>query len=445
MAQVDIERPASTDQTEPVGYLELVQKNVDFRYLWFGQIVSLFGDWFNLIASAALIANLTNSGLAVGGLFVVRMLAQFIGTQIGGVAADRYNRKRLLIATDVARAIVVLGFLLVRGPEQVWLFYALTTLLLVISGVFFPTRSAILPDVTSSRELGTANALSSTTWSVMLAVGAALGGVAAGQWGIFQAFVIDAATFLVSAALIARVRYRASSLEDRTSLRSVIRDYLDGFRYLRQAPDVLYITLHKGALGLLIAGGIANVAMVSITQTRFVIGEGGGTGLGLLFAIVGVGTGIGPIVTRRLTGDKQRSLRLALSPMYLVAGLGLLVASTLSSFGIVMLGMFLRGFAVGAIWVFSTQLLYQLSPERVRGRVLAVEIALFTLASAASAAASGWALDATPLDVTGLLRLMAAMSLVPAALWALWTRFGKPSVEPPVDEVVTTPGLMRLE
>ncbi|MCH8339257.1 MAG: MFS transporter, partial [Chloroflexi bacterium] len=101
------------EQSRSVGYLQLIRANVDFRYLWSGEIISLFGDWFNLIGSAALIAQLTGSGLAVGGLFVIRMLAQFVGTQVGGVAADRYNRKRLLISTDLARAVIVLGFLFV--------------------------------------------------------------------------------------------------------------------------------------------------------------------------------------------------------------------------------------------------------------------------------------------------------------------------------------------
>jgi len=84
-----------------VGYLDLVRNNANYRNLWFGQIVSLLGDWFNLIASAALIASLTQSGLAVGGLFVIRMLAPFLVSPIAGVIADRYNRKNLLIITDL--------------------------------------------------------------------------------------------------------------------------------------------------------------------------------------------------------------------------------------------------------------------------------------------------------------------------------------------------------
>lgn len=168
---------------ETVGYVALVRGNRAFRQLWFGQIISLLGDWFNLIAAASLVAELTQSGLAVGGLFVVRMLAPFLMSPIAGVVADRYNRKRILVATDVSRAAVVLFFLLVREPGHVWLLYVLTAVQLGISGFFFPTRNAILPDLVSDRELGAANALSSATWSVMLALGAALGDLVSGTWG----------------------------------------------------------------------------------------------------------------------------------------------------------------------------------------------------------------------------------------------------------------------
>ncbi len=407
---------------EPTGYLQLIRGNSDFQLLWLGQIVSLFGDWFNLIASAALIAQLTESGLAVGGLFVIRMLAQFVGTQAGGVAADRYNRKRLLIATDLTRAGVVLGFLLVRGADQVWLLYTLTALLMAISGIFFPTRTAILSDICPKREIGAANALTATTWSVMLAVGSALGGIAAGAWGIYQAFAIDSISFLASAALISRIRYQRAGPPHAAGMRQVIEEYVDGFRYLRRELDVLFITLHKAALGLLISGAAINVVMVQISDSVFVIGDGGATGLGIIFAAVGAGTGIGPIVARRLTRDQPRQIRWSLSAFYLLAGLGLLVAAPLGSFGGVLLGMFVRTFAVGTIWVFGTQLLYHLVPEDYQGRVFSVEIALFTLSSAASGALGGWLLDATSIGLGGMMRLMAASALVPMLLWTLWMR-----------------------
>ena len=408
------------EQGQPVSYLDLIRGNADFRYLWSGQIVSLFGDWFSLIGSAALIAQLTQSGLAVGGLFVIRMLAQFVGTQVGGVAADRYNRKRLLILTDTTRAVVAFGFLFVRGPEQVWLLYALSALLMAISGIFFPTRTAILADIVTKRELGSANALTATTWSVMLAVGSALGGFAAGQWGIYQAFAVDGLSFLVSAALIAGVQYQREDTGRKSDLRAVMNEYLDGLRYLKRETGIFFITLHKAALGLLIAGGAINIVMVRISEGIFVIGAGGATRLGILFAVVGLGTGIGPILSRRITGDRERAIRRILPPLYLLATLGLVVAAQITSFGTVLLGMFLRTFAVGAIWVFTTQLLYQLVPENYQGRVFAVEIAVFTLGAAISGAIGGWLLDTTSIGVGGLMWLMAAAGLIPAVLWSIW-------------------------
>ncbi len=188
-------------------YWRLVRDNANFRNLWFGQIVSLLGDWFNLIASATLIAVLTGSGAAVGGLFVVRMIAPFLVSPFAGVLADRMNRKHLLIATDLVRGVVVLGFFLVREPGDVWLLYALTAVQLGISGFFFPTRNALLPDLVDRADLGAANALSSATWSVMLALGTALGGFVAGGFGVAVAFAVDALTFFVSALIIVRIVY----------------------------------------------------------------------------------------------------------------------------------------------------------------------------------------------------------------------------------------------
>src|SRR5690606_23376202 len=141
----------------------------------------------------------TDSGVAIGGLFVLRMLAPFLVSPIAGVVADRYDRKRVLIAADLGRALVLLGFLLVRRPEHVWLLYVLTLVQLGMRGFFLPSRNAILADVVRRLELGAANAPAAATWSVRLSLGAALGGLVAGEWGVYPFFVIDSGTFLLSA------------------------------------------------------------------------------------------------------------------------------------------------------------------------------------------------------------------------------------------------------
>ncbi len=408
-----------------VGYIELVSRNRSFRLLWVGQIISLLGDWFDLIASAALVSALTDSGSAIGGLFVVRMLAPFLVSPLAGVAADRFNRKHLLVAADLGRALIVLGFLLVRRPEHVWLLYVITALQLSLSGFYFPARNAILPDVVARSELGAANALSSATWSVMLAFGAALGGLAAGQWGVYPSFIIDSLTFLLSGLLVSRIAYHhAPPLHGGATLGTALNQYVDGLRYLWRNADVLLVSLHKSASALL-ASGVFQVVQVALAEQVFIVGQGGGTGLGIMYAVVGIGTGIGPIIARRFTGDRNQPLRIAIAVSYLISALGFVIIAPLVSFNLTLFGLLLRGVGVGVGWVFSTQLLLQIVPDRVRGRVFATEFALLSLMNALGALAGGWALDQPWLSLGEVNYALAILILLPAILWSLWIVFGR--------------------
>jgi MFS family permease len=423
--------PETAGMAKPAGYVEVVRHNRNFRFLWMGQIVSLLGDWFNLLASAALITSLTQSGLAVGGLFVVRMLAPFLISPVAGVLADRIDRRRLLIFTDLSRAVVVFCFLFVRRPQDVWLLYSLTAVQLAISGIFFPTRNAILPDLVRDDEIGAANALSSSTWSVMLAVGAALGGLVAGGWGVYPSFVIDGLTFLASAGLLSRIQPGISIAPgvERSDLRSALSQYIDGLRYLKDHVDILFVALSKAAMGLMVSGAY-EVVQVTVSEKVFVIGEGGSTGLGVLYMVAGIGTGFGPILARRFTGDDVRRLRWALPAAFLISSIGLWIIAPLQNFWIVLSGGLLRAVGTGVNWVLATQLLLLLVPNRVRGRVFSSEFALFTLMTATSSGGVGWLLDGTNLGLSGVLRLLALLSLIPMALWVLWLTMGSYRTEP---------------
>ena len=408
-------------------YLGLIRHNRAFRYLWAGQIVSLTGDWFNLIASAALIATLTQSGAAVGGLFAVRMLAPFLVSPFAGVVADRYNRKTILITADILRCFVVLGFVLVREPELVWLIYLLTAIQSASQGFFFPAWNSILPDITAPQELGVANALASSTWSVMLSFGAALGGLVSGVAGVYPAFVIDAVTFLVSALILFRMPYQSvlSPGEDQ-SMMAGIHQYIDGLAYLRRHIDTFSITLQKGLLGLLIIG-LYQVVQVTIAERYFPIGDGGSISLGLIYVMSGIGSGIGPILGRHWARDQDRRLRLMIALGYVCAIAGFLISATLASLPIILFGGFLRGIGGGLIWVLGTQLLLQIVPNEVRGRVFSTEFAMYTLFAAVSSGISGTLIDTT-LGVTGILLLGSALLVLPTVLWCLWIFFGKRDV-----------------
>ena len=403
----------------PVGYLGLIRGSQDFRALWSGQSVSLLGDWFNLIASASLIALLTESGLAVGALFVIRMLAPFLISPIAGVVADRYNRKTILIVTDITRAVTVFGFLLVRDAGDVWLLYVLTAIQLGIGGFFYPTRNAILPDLVKPDAIGTANALLATTWSVMLAFGAALGGFASGTWGIYPAFVLDGLTFLLSAVFILRIRADTTpSQNEDASLRAALAEYAGGLRYLGKHKDVLMLALHKAAMALAMFASF-QVVQVPIAESIFVIGVGGGISLGILYTVNGIGSGVGPIATRHLTGDDSKKLRRTIFWAYLVSAGGLALAAPLISFEVVLISHLIRSAGGGVIWVFSTQLLLKKVPVDYRGRIFSNEAAFFALGSAIGAGLMGGLLE-TPLGISGSIWTMVLMALSFGLWWGYW-------------------------
>ena len=399
---------------KPVGYFELIFGNPNFRYLWAGQLVSLLGDWFNLIASAILIAELTGSGLAVGVLFTIRMLAPFCIAPIAGICADRYNRKHVLILTDIARAVIVFGFLFVRDESHVWLLYSLTTLLFAVSGFFSPARIAILPDITSPRELGTANTLGAVTWSVMLAVGAMIGGFTTGLFGSQTAFIVDGLTFFLSTAFLFQIKLpRPPSAVPGTPVRAK----LSSLGYMFRHPDIIFIAMHKAAIALLLSSGF-QVVQVEIANDYFVIGVGGAISLGLMYGVNGVGSGIGPILARLWTGDQDKLLRISISLGYLIGAFGLLITAPLFNLRTVLIGGFVRSTGGGIVWVFSTQLLLQNAPDEIRGRIFGTEFALFTLMGGIGTAIVGALLD--QFHVRTILWGMVGLPLLPVVVWSLW-------------------------
>jgi MFS family permease len=284
--------------------------------------------------------------------------------------------------------------------------------------MFFPTRNAILPDLVHSSELGAANALTSATWSTMLAFGAALGGLVAGEWGIQPSFIIDSLTFFLSAFFISRLTYQKSQdiKEGGESFLAISSEYAEGLKYLNKKKRVLLIALQKASISFAVTS-IFQIIQVTISSQIFILGEGGSTGLGLIYAMVGIGTGLGPILARYFIGDNEALLRKAIAVGYLVGATGVFIVSPLSSFGLVLLGTLLRGFGSSLTWVFSTQLLLQIVPNRVRGRVFSTEFAIMTLMSAIATAAGGWILDNTQITVTQILQWMSVMALLFGSVW----------------------------
>ncbi|HEX7295588.1 MAG TPA: MFS transporter [Pyrinomonadaceae bacterium] len=413
-----------TESTHPVGYIDLLKRNRSFRQLWLGQVVSQMGDWFDTIALYTIILNLTGSGRDVGLLLVARFVPSFLCGPLSGVVADRFSRRTIMIVTDVLRAIVVLGFLLVRRADQLWIIYVLTVFQLGLSTFFEPAKTAVIPSIVSDRELVAANAISSVTWSIMLTLGAAIGGVITGWFGTNAAFILDALSYLLSAWLIFTVRLPKRPPRKRQKLSFAkaigITDTIEGARYVKDRLRVFALLMVKPAWGL--GGGILTLLAV-FGERIFPVGKSAATGIGVLFAARGIGTAVGPIVARRMTGEGDRRMQITIGIAFLIGGVFYIAFGTATSFilALVVLGVAHMGGSI--LWVFSTVLLQRSVEDNFRGRVFAAELALLTLTMAASNYATGELLDRFQISPRVVTVGIGLLFVVPGIIWFVTYRW----------------------
>lgn len=419
----DSSKPLET--TRPVGYLELLRGNRDFRQVWLGQVVSQMGDWFDTIALYTIILHLTGgSGRAVGLLLVARFVPSFVFGSLSGVVADRFSRRTIMIVSDLLRAVVVLGFLFVRRADQLWIIYFLTVLQLGLSTFFEPAKTAVIPSIVSDRELVAANAISSVTWSAMLTLGAAIGGAFTGWFGTDVAFILDALTYLLSAALIASVQLPKRPPREKRKLsisRALgITETIEGVRYVKRRPRVLALLLVKPAWGL--GGGILTLLAV-FGEKIFPVGQSAATGIGVLFAARGIGTAVGPIVARRISGEGKQRMQASIGIAFLIGGAFYMAFGVATSFVVALIVLGLAHTGGSILWVFSTVLLQRDVEDNFRGRVFAAELALLTLTMAASNYATGELLDRLRLSPRLVAVGIGAFFLLPGVAWFVTQRW----------------------
>src|SRR6185369_2861996 len=143
--------------------LALLRQNHNYRNTWLGQVVSETGDYFNNIAVFALVMEKSGSGMVVSGVMLARAIPAVLAGPVAGVVLDRFDRRRVMIASDLVRAVVAAAFIWTVHESRPWLLYVLSAGLMFASPFFTSGRSAILPTIASPQELHTANSLTQTT------------------------------------------------------------------------------------------------------------------------------------------------------------------------------------------------------------------------------------------------------------------------------------------
>jgi MFS family permease len=415
-----VNTPESGRPTEtPIGYLSLLKKNSAFRNLWYGQVISELGNWINSIALYALILQLTGSGMAMAAAMMAKLLPMVIISPFAGVVIDRIDRKKVLIASDILRCFTVLGFLIVDSREDLWIVYTLTLFEVALTGFFEPARSAILPSIVEKNHLVTANALSGSTWSIMLTLGAALGGFVVSFFGIKTAFILDALTYLLSAWFIIKISYPNTKYKERIKKQnsSGIKGLVEGLRYLISHPTVLVFTLLKS--GMAIKGGI--MTLIPLFASRLWSDPAAvSMAVGILFSSRGIGSAIGPVLIRKWLGESPKILKVAILAAFFLGSFAILVFSFSKNIWTASLSIGLSGMSGSIVWVFSTALIHLEADRKFLGRIFGIEMALLTLIMGISNGLVGVTIDKLQITIQSVILWMSGIYMIPGILWILF-------------------------
>jgi MFS family permease len=392
---------------------ELLRANPDFRRLFYATIVSLAGDWFSFVAVADMVTELTGRPGAAAFLYAATVLPVFVASPLAGAVGDRHDRKRTLVLADLVRVPIALALCLAAAYSSVAIAVVAIVLLGVGASFHDPIASAATPNLVEPKDLVLAQSVMGMLWGSMLLVGAGLGGVVAEALGRQTAFVIDAASFAVSAMLIAGIRRPMQQTGgDRGGDRGRLRDVI---AYARGNRVVLRLLFAKG--GVSWANGIVGL-LPAFAHTRF---AGAPIATGLLFAARGLGAFVGPLIAQRATSatPAPRAIVAICGISTLAYGVTYAVFPLAPVFAIALVLVTIAHLGGGAQWSMSTYGLQVATPDHMRGRVMSLDYGLATLAIGVSSIAAGLLADATGESIATW--VLAAVAIVYGLAWVSWS------------------------
>lgn len=400
--------------------LSVLTHNRDFRNLFVAELVVFGADWFVMVPLLVLLPELTGSGIWGGLVLAVDTGLVALLLPVTGTVADRVDRKKLLVLSNIAALLAVMLLQTVRGAGAAGLALVAIGALAVAKAFYSPAAQAALPNVVDPEDLAAANAVAGSSWGTMAIVGASLGGVLSAAFSPYTCFWIASASLAVAAGLEWRIRRPLQAPRESAEVRprtwTAIRESL---AYIGHRPRVLALVTVKSAVGL----GNGVLTVFPLLAGRFGVGA---VGAGLLFGVRGAGALVGPLAMRKVLSHRSWLLPgLAISmSAYGLAYLGVAAAPW---FPLVLALVFAAHFAGGTNWILSNFALQGEVPDRLRGRVFAADLMLATLSISVSQLAVAALVD--HVDGRALIAGCATVTLVYAVGWRIATRgLGAPAV-----------------
>jgi MFS family permease len=354
------------------GLLHVVRalRHRNYRLFFGGQLISLVGTWMQAVAQSWLVYRLTGSAMLLGFVGFSSQIPVFLLAPLGGSIADRYNRHRILIGTQTTAMLLafVLAGLTLTGHVQVWHIFVLASLLGVVNAVDIPTRQAFAVDMVGRDDLINAIALNSSMINGARIVGPAVAGILVASVGEGWCFLVNAVSFtaVIACLLLMNVTAPARLPLQGSALASII----EGFRYVKGAGPVRALLL---LLGLVSFMGMPYAVLMPIFADQIL--HGGPRGLGLLMGASGAGALVGALVLAARKGLRGLGRWIALAAGGF--GVSLILFSLSRSFWLSAALLVPAGFSMMIEMAASNTLIQMLTPDALRGRVMAVYSMMF--------------------------------------------------------------------
>ena len=404
-------------------YMQLLRANRSFRRLWIGQAISELGNWFNFIAALGLVRVVSNKAPEVTTILLLTRLVPFtLFAPLAGAFVDRWSRRTVMIATDLARVAVALGFLLVKRPEDLWIAYVCTALLSFFGAFFEAAKNAAVPNITGDRDLLAGNALMFSSRFLLMSLGAALGGFTSANVGYKAAFIVNAVSFLISAYsvwLIPDHETRQQTTAVPGHRGSYISDIREGWSYIIHHPAVAAIL----GINILWATGGGAINLISDRLGGIVFagqhGVSADSAVAALYFASGLGLFVGMMIARRAGFYFEMRGRIAgfIGWSLLLQGILFSLIGVVPNLVLACLLLFVSRVLLGAEFAVQETLLMRLVPDQLRGRVSTTDRASELLIWSFSTAVAGWSLKFISTQMlTSLSGLLSASSGV---VWLL--------------------------
>jgi MFS family permease len=343
----------------------------NFQLFFGGQLISLTGTWMQNVAQAWLVYRLTGSAVLLGSISFASQFPVFLIAPFGGAVADRHNRHRIVIATQVASLVLaaILAVLTITGRVHVWHIFVLAAGLGVVNAFDIPARQAFIVDMVGRDDLMNAIALNSSMFNGARIVGPAVAGILVASIGEGWCFMLNAISYIAVIAGLLMMRVTSMPIAG-TGDASPLQHIKEGFAWVKRTRPIRALLLLLGLVSLV---GMPYAVLMPIFADRIL--HGGARGLGLLMGATGIGA-----LSAALTLAAKKGLK----------GLGRWVATASAGFGLSMI-LFSQsrwfwvsfalliplGFSMMLQMSSSNTLIQAMVPDRLRGRVMSVYSMMF--------------------------------------------------------------------